>query len=405
MSRVIATVRGTKTARGKKGRQPSPRAIVALTAKIARASGLVKPRRKKLPKDPLESAKAANLRHVDDRGAGIGRKKTGKAFTFLRPDGKPVKDVVTLKRIRSLVIPPAWTNVWICPSADGHIQATGRDARGRKQYRYHPRFREIRDETKYERMLAFADALPVIRERVDHDLGSSGLTREKVLATVVRLLEITLIRVGNEEYARENSSFGLTTLRTRHVDVTGSNVRFHFRGKSGVEHAVEVHDRRVAKVVARCTDLPGQILFQYVDDDGNRCTVESAEVNAYLRDITGADFTAKDFRTWAGTVLAAAALSKIEREDDASATALKRNVVAAIKDVAARLGNTVAVCRRCYVHPEILDAYLASELAVEGSPPTLRGVPDQAKLSAWETAVLGLLRTRLGRRSKELRAA
>lgn len=402
MSRVVATVRGGK----KKGRRPSPASVVALTAKIARASGLVKPRRaKKLPTDPLESAKAANLRHVDDTLPGITRKKAGKAFTFLRADGSRVKDLPTLKRIRGLVIPPAWTNVWICPSADGHIQATGRDARGRKQYRYHPRFREIRDETKYERMLAFAEALPRIRKRVDEDLGTSGLTRQKILATVVRLLEITLIRVGNEEYARENSSFGLTTLRTRHVDVTGSNVRFRFRGKSGVEHALEVHDRRVAKVIARCTDLPGQVLFQYVDDDGSRCTVESAEVNAYIRDISGAEFTAKDFRTWAGTVLAAAALVKIEQEENASATALKRNVVAAIKDVAARLGNTAAVCKRCYVHPQILDAYLASELAVEAAPPTLRGVPDTATLSAWEGAVLELLRTRLARRTKELRAA
>lgn len=401
MSRVVATVRGRK----KKGRRPTPASVVALTAKIARASGLVKPRRKKLPTDPLESAKAANLRHVDDTSPGITRKKAGKSFTFVRPDGRTVKDLPTLKRIRGLVIPPAWTNVWICPSPDGHIQATGRDARGRKQYRYHPRFREIRDETKYERMLAFAEALPRIRKRVDEDLGTAGLTRQKILATVVRLLEITLIRVGNEEYARENSSFGLTTLRTRHVDVTGSNVRFRFRGKSGVEHALEVHDRRVAKVIARCTDLPGQVLFQYVDDDGSRCTVESAEVNAYIRDISGAEFTAKDFRTWAGTVLAAAALVKIEQEENASATALKRNVVAAIKDVAARLGNTAAVCKRCYVHPQILDAYLASELALEAAPPTLRGVPDTATLSAWEGAVLELLRTRLARRTKELRAA
>lgn len=357
-------------------------------------------RRKPLPLDPLASAALADLRYVDDTAPGIRRLPRGKGFTYQRADGSLVKDAATLRRIRSLVIPPAWKNVWICASPDGHIQATGRDARGRKQYRYHPRFRQIRDETKYERMLAFAAALPRIRAQVDEHLSLPGLVREKVLATVVRLLEITLIRVGNEEYARENASFGLTTLRTRHVDVTGSSIRFRFRGKSGKEHAVEVQDRRVARVVARCTDLPGQVLFQYLDDEGRPCCVESSDVNAYLRSLTdGGCFTAKDFRTWAGTVLAATALAKLTAEAG-SATALKRNVVLAITDVAARLGNTKTVCRKCYVHPEVVDAYLEGALALELTPPSLRAGAERAPaLSAEEAAVLAFLEARLARRA------
>lgn len=355
--------------------------------------------RRRLPTDPLESAKAADLRYVDDSGPGIRRLKHGKGFSYRRPDGSVVKDSATLRRIASLVIPPAWTNVWICASADGHIQATGRDARGRKQYRYHPRFRQIRDETKYERMVMFAQALPTIRARVDEDLRRPGLSREKVLASLVRLLEITLIRVGNEEYARENASFGLTTLRARHVDVEGTSIRFRFRGKSGVVHEVQVQDRRVAKVVARCTDLPGQVLFQYVDDEGVCRTVESSDVNAYLRQI--GEFTAKDFRTWAGTVLAAKALAVLVGE---SATALKKNVAQAIKTVAARLGNTAAVCRRCYVHPEVVDAYLEQQLALDELPPTVRN-PGAPELSATEKAVLELLCARASRRRMQLEAA
>lgn len=354
--------------------------------------------------DPLESAKAADLRYVDDSGPGIQRRAHGKSFRYLKPDGTPVKEAATLGRIRSLVIPPAWTNVWICPSPDGHIQATGRDARGRKQYRYHPRFRQVRDETKYVRMLAFAKGLPKIRRRVDADLSLPGLPREKVLATVVRLLEITLIRVGNEEYARENASFGLTTLRNRHVDVTGSAIKFHFRGKSGVEHKLEVHDRRIAKVVARCSDLPGQVLFQYVDDDGRPCTIESAEVNEYIRSISGADFTAKDFRTWAGTVLCAKQLQRLITEEEISIAARKKNVVQAIKEVSGRLGNTVAVCRKCYVHPEVVGAYLEDKLHIGEAPPsTRRGdmsvIADQ--LFAYETAVLAFLHSRLGAPEKK----
>ncbi|MDF2695022.1 MAG: topoisomerase [Labilithrix sp.] len=385
------------------------RRLVEWTARLARATGLARTRpRRPLPVDPLESAKAADLRYVDDSAPGIRRLARGKGFSYRRADGALVRDAATLRRIASLAIPPAWTSVWICPSPDGHVQATGRDARGRKQYRYHARFREIRDATKYERMLSFAEALPRIRARVDADLGKPGLVRDKVLATVVRLLEITLIRVGNEEYARENASFGLTTLRTRHVDVTGSSIRFRFRGKSGIQHAVEVHDRRVARVVARCTDLPGQLLFQYVDDDGEHCSVESSDVNAYLRGIAGADFTAKDFRTWAGTVLAASALHGIAagETEEVPVTSRKRNVVQAIKDVAQRLGNTVAVCRRCYVHPEVLGAYLDGELQLELTPPTLRGGEERAPaLSAEEVAVLSLLEARLGRRRSRLEAA
>ncbi len=374
---------------------------VKLSAEIAKATGLAKPRRRRvLSLDPLESAKAADLRYVDDTAPGITRKPHGKNFRYFRADGSPVKDEATLRRIRSLVIPPAWTQVWICAAPDGHIQATGRDAKGRKQYRYHPRFREIRDETKYARILAFAQALPKIRDQVDKDLSRPGLPREKVLATVVRLLEITLIRVGNEEYARENASFGLTTLRTRHVDVAGSAIRFHFRGKSGIDHKLEVHDRRVAKVVARCSDLPGQLLFQYVDENGELRSIESADVNEYIRGIAGTAFTAKDFRTWAGTVLAAKHLQRslVALEEATAATALKKNVVAAIKEVSSRLGNTVAVCRKCYVHPEIVGAYLDGKLVIDESPPeTARTAPDFEQLSAYETAVLAFLHDRIGR--------
>jgi DNA topoisomerase-1 len=363
--------------------------------------GLVRPLRKKpLPTDPALSAKAANCRYVDDSGPGIRRVKAAKGFKFLTPEGKTIRDRDVLARIKGLVIPPAWTNVWICPDPDGHIQATGRDVRGRKQYRYHWRFREVREETKYERMLQFADALPAIRAKVDEDLGQNGLTREKVLATVVRLLEITLIRVGNEEYARDNGSFGLTTMRTRHVDISGSTIKFHFRGKSGKDHAVKVQDRRLARVVQRCNDLPGEVLFQYVDDEGQRRSVESSDVNEYLRQISGSDFTAKDFRTWAGTVLAAQALKALAAFDTKAAA--KKNIVEAVKSVASRLGNTPSVCRKCYVHPQIFDAYLDGHL-VE----TLQQRAEQElreslpALSSEEAAVLMLLRDRLaGKRPK-----
>jgi DNA topoisomerase-1 len=306
-----------------------------------------------------------------------------------------VKDSETLGRIRSLAIPPAWTNVWICPHANGHLQATGRDARRRKQYRYHARWREVRDEVKYGLLIAFAEALPRIRERTDADLRRPGLPREKVLAAVVQLLEKTLIRVGNEEYARDNGSIGLTTMRDGHAKVAGSSVRFEFRGKSGVGHAIDLLDRRLARIIKACRDLPGYELFQYIDDDRARQVIDSADVNEYLREISGQDFTAKDFRTWAGTVLAAQALATIERfRSNAEA---KRNVVKAIESVAKRLGNTKAVCRKCYIHPAILDAYM------EGA--TIRTIKARARaartgtaLNAEENAVVGMIEGRLRRK-------
>ena len=309
----------------------------------------------------VEAAREAGLRYATDARRGIRRHRAGRGFRYVGPDGEPVADELELKRIRKLAIPPAWTEVWISPDPRGHLQATGRDAKGRKQYRYHERFREIRDETKYERMLDFAKTLPKIRARVDADLRAPKLTREKVLATVVRLLETTLIRVGNEEYAKENRSYGLTTLRERHVDVDGSRVRFRFRGKSGKEHDVDVRDRRVARVIKQLQELPGQELFRYLDDDGEVRTVDSADVNAYLREITGEEFSAKDFRTWAGTVLAAQALAAFEHVDNVRIA--RKRVTEAVERVAARLGNTRTVCRKCYIHPAILDAYLEGDLA------------------------------------------
>jgi DNA topoisomerase I len=310
--------------------------------------------------DPVLSAKEAGLRYVSDAEPGIARKKAGKGFRYVDAEGKPVRDEKALQRIRSLVIPPAWTGVWICSDARGHLQATGRDARGRKQSRYHPRWRTFRDETKFGRMLQFGTALRGIRTRLEEDLTLPGLPRDKVLATILRLMERTLIRVGNEEYARQNKSYGLTTMRAKHVEVNGSKVLFRFRGKSGKQHAVGVEDRRLARIVRRCQDLPGYELFEYLDDLGESHKVTSADVNDYLRTISGEDFTAKDFRTWAGTVLASRALR--EFEESASETEAKRHVVDAIKAVAQRLGNTPAVCRKCYVHPALLDWYLAGKL-------------------------------------------
>lgn len=302
----------------------------------------------------------ADLHYVDGTEPGFTRRpaKDG-GFDYYDTDGKRIREAETLARIRSLAIPPAYTDVWICADPRGHLQATGRDARGRKQYRYHPRWREARDANKYERMLAFAAALPKIRARVARDLARPAMPREKVLATVVRLLDTTLIRVGNVDYARENRSYGLTTLRDRHVKVSATEVRFRFRGKSGVEHDVTVHDARIAKIVRRCMDLPGHNLFQYLDSDGTRRTVSSTDINAYLQAIAGSEFSAKDYRTWAGTVFALSALSAREFETQTEA---RRHIVDIIKDVARRLGNTPAVCRKCYVHPAVLSAYEAGEL-------------------------------------------
>ncbi len=289
---------------------------------------------------------------------GIRRIGRSHRVRYVDASGQTVAERDTLQRIRALVIPPAWTNVWICPHPLGHLQATGRDARGRKQYRYHARWREVRDEVKYGRLLAFARILPRIRERTTADLGRPGLPREKVVATVVQLLEKTLIRVGNDEYARENRSFGLTTLEERHATVYGSTVRFEFRGKSGVSHSVDLSDRRIARIVKACRDLPGHELFQYVDGEGARQAIDSADVNAYLRDVSGEDFTAKDFRTWAGTVIVAKELAQTSRKEaPASKTAVKRTILRAIETAADRLGNTVSVCRKCYIHPAILTCY------------------------------------------------
>jgi DNA topoisomerase I len=346
-------------------------------------------------KDPVASAKVAGLHYSTDTRPGIRRVKRGKAFSYLRSDGRPVRDPATLERIRSLVIPPAWRNVWISPDPRGHLQVTGLDARGRKQYRYHPRWREVRDETKYNRMLAFGRALPLIRRRTQADLRRSGLPREKVLAAVVQLLEKTFIRVGNDEYARENHSYGLTTMRDGHVRIDGSKVKFIFRGKSGVEHDLELDDRRLARIVKQCRDLPGQELFQYRDEQGQVVDIGSSDVNAYLQDITGRDFTSKDFRTWAGTVLAATLLREYESFD--SQARAKKNIVRAVEEVARKLGNTKTVCRKCYIHPAIFDAYLDGTIAKAVAQRAERTAKSIGRMTAAEAAVLGLLQRRLAK--------
>jgi DNA topoisomerase I len=338
--------------------------------------------------DPVESAEAAGLRYISDDEPGIHRRKRGKGFSYVDPQGRTIRDPRLLARIRKLAIPPAWTEVWICSRPNGHLQATGRDARGRKQYRYHADWRSFRDETKFGRMVAFGEALPKIREQVEHDLALDGLPREKVLATVVKLLETTLIRIGNKEYARDNNSFGLTTLRNRHVDVAGSWLRFEFRGKSGKDQAVEIRDRRLARIVRQCRDLPGHRLFQYLDNEGIRQSVSSEDVNTYLRETAGEDFTAKDFRTWGGTVLALSAL--LEAEGGGTAKEASQAVVDAIKRVASNLGNRPAICRKYYVHPAVIEAFL------EGSLPKMTTAAeaadeDPAGLRWLETQVLSLL--------------
>ena len=296
------------------------------------------------------------MRYVSDAIPGFARIATKSGFRYLDVNGKSLRDQAALDRIKSLVIPPAWSDVWICPWDNGHIQAIGRDAKRRKQYRYHPRWRSVRDAVKYERMIHFASALPEIRRQVDAALNLPGLPREKVLATIVYLLQVTLMRIGNEEYARTNHSFGLTTLRNRHVRIDGTDVEFAFRGKSGVQHKIKVHDPRLTRIIRRTRELPGQELFQYIDDDGEPHSIGSADVNDYLRMLTDDDYTAKDFRTWFGTMLAALALLEYEVGD--SETQAKKNITRAIEMVAARLGNTPAICRKCYVHPFVLDAYL-----------------------------------------------
>ena len=345
-------------------------------------------------KDPLLCARSAGLRYITDGTKGIQRKRVGQKFRYIAPDDTPVRDAETLQRIRSLAIPPAYTDVWICTSPKGHLQATGRDARGRKQYRYHPRWREVRDESKHGRMIAFGHSLPKIRKACQEHMGLRRLPREKVLATIVRLLEMTLIRIGNEEYARSNQSYGLTTMRNRHLKVKGSKLEFAFKGKSGKRFKIDLQDRRLARIVKKCQDLPGQDLFEYIDDEGGLHRIGSSDVNASLREVSGEDITAKDFRTWYATVLAAMALEEIESVDSEAAS--KRNIVRAIEHVAERLGNTPAVCRKSYVHPAILEAYQHGSL-----PPIVRERAKQelarelAELPPEETAVLAFLKKRL----------
>jgi DNA topoisomerase-1 len=340
-----------------------------------------------LPSDPVESARIAGLRYVSDELSGIRRKRRGDGFTYINPNGKAVRDKGTLARIRSLVIPPAWTGVWISPVREGHLQAVGIDARGRKQYRYHPLYRKVRDATKFTRMVAFGLVLPKIRERAEHDIRLQGLPRERVLATIVQLLEQTCIRVGNEEYTKQNESFGLTTLRDEHVEIDGPTIRFRFRGKSGQEHDVELHDRRLAKIVFACQSIPGQELFQCIDAGGEYRKISSGDVNDYLREITGEDFTAKDFRTWVGTTQAALVLEAMGPGETQNAS--KKNIVAAIKETAAKLGNRPATCKKYYVHPAILDAYQNGTLfdvLAEAKPEQTRFGPKRE-----EVAIMRLL--------------
>jgi DNA topoisomerase-1 len=352
---------------------------------LARAS-------KALPPD--ESAKVAGLRYVnDERMPGIRRIGSKTRVRYVDPRGRTIADRAEIQRIRSLAIPPAWTDVWICPDPRGHLQATGRDARGRKQYRYHARWREVRDEVKYGRLIAFAQTLPRIRARVEADVKRRGLPREKVLAAVVQLLEKTLIRVGNEEYARENKSFGLTTMRDQHARVRGGSVRFEFRGKSGIGHAVDLRDARLARIVKACRDLPGYELFQYIDVNGRRQAIGSGDVNGYLREISGQDFTAKDFRTWAGTVLAAQALAAVEAST--SNADAKRKIAAAVESVAKRLGNTKAVCRKCYIHPAILDAYVDGATIETVKARASRLAASGRSLTGEELAVVNMIERRL----------
>ncbi len=334
------------------------------------------------------AARSAGLTYTSDERPGIRRLRAGRGFRYVRAGGAPVRDPETLERIRRLAIPPAYRDVWISPDPNGHVQATGRDARGRKQYRYHLRWREVRDGTKFDRMIAFGHALPAIRRRVERDLDAHGLPRGKVLALVVRLLEDTCIRVGSREYARDNESYGLTTLLDEHADVAGSRILFEFRGKRGKEHRCEIRDRRVARLVARCQDLPGEHLFQYVDEEGEHGAVESGDVNAYLRDATGEEFTAKDFRTWMGTLLAAEAL--LSAEPAPSARRRRVQINAAIDAVAARLHNARAACRKYYVHPSLLRAFDEGELAASFARAASRA-PRIRGLSAFERALVAFL--------------
>ena len=346
--------------------------------------------------DGRDAAEAAGLVYVTSDEAGLSRRRAGRGFHYVDTSGGKVRDPSTLQRIRALAIPPAWTQVWICADPNGHLQAVGQDEKGRRQYRYHAKFRDVREGVKFAHMMAFAEALPALRRQVRADMARPGLGREKVLATVVYLLETTMIRVGNSAYAKENKSYGLTTLLNRHVQIDGAALKFHFKGKNGRTWRLGLRDRRVARIVKSCQELPGQLLFQYIDDAGERLQVTSADVNAYLKRISGADLTAKDFRTWAGTVLAAMALAELEEVD--SQARAKKNVTKAIERVSARLGNTPAICRKCYVHPEIVSAYLDGDLLLEVQK-HIHAEPryDLASLRPEEAAVLSFLHTRVAR--------
>ncbi|MFY9587427.1 MAG: DNA topoisomerase IB [Actinomycetota bacterium] len=353
--------------------------------------------RRKRTVAPEAAAREAGLVYVDDREPGIGRARSGRGFRYTTPDGKTIRDAKVIARIKALAVPPAWKDVWICSSPRGHIQATGRDARGRKQYRYHSLWRETRDRTKYDRIVPFGEALPAIRKRVREGLSLQGLPREKVLAAVVRLLDVSYLRIGGARYAKENGSFGLTTMRDRHAEVSGGTIRFEFVGKGGKRRTVDVSDPRIARIVKRCQDIPGQQLFQYLEEDGTRRPIASDDVNAYLREISGEDFTAKDFRTWAGTVLALRALAPMEAGESDAQT--RRSVNEAVEVVAGELGNTVAVCRACYVHPAVIEAYADGSLAnLRIGRVRTKGLASSDRLRPHEAALLRLLRGPAARR-------
>jgi DNA topoisomerase-1 len=324
-----------------------------------------------MPDSTVIAQLPSDLHYVDDTQVGFSRKTLRGKFVYFDTDGQRIRDQAEINRINALVIPPAYTEVWICADPRGHLQATGRDARGRKQYRYHPRWREIRNENKYSRMIEFGLALPKVRKQLEVQLATPGMGRDKVMATVISLLDATLIRIGNSQYARDNRSYGLTTLRNKHVEVKGNAILFQFRGKSGVEHQVRINDRRLARIIKRCMELPGQNLFQYLDDNGDRHTVSSSDINAYLHSLTGADFTAKDYRTWAGSALALSILRTLQWEPEADA---KNHIVEMVKEVARQLGNTPAVCRRCYIHPAVLEGFLLGELTRLPQPRQRRGL-------------------------------
>ena len=383
---------GGRGAPGAKRRSPRAPIIPSPALKKVAASAILD--------DPIAAARAARLRHVSDDSPGITRHQAQHGFDYRDIHGELISDIETLSRIKSLAIPPAWTDVWICPFPNGHIQATGRDARGRKQYRYHPRWRETRDETKYHRMMVFSRVLPRIRARVEADLRRRGLLRERVLAAIVRLMELTLFRVGNEEYSKTNHSFGLTTLRRRHAIIAGDQIRLSFRGKAGIRQEGRITDRRLARIVRNCRDLPGYELFQYLDEDGNPHTVDSADVNEYLREISGEEITAKDFRTWAGTHLAAMALQELSEINGDMAA--KSTIVRAVEHVAKHLGNTAAVCRKCYIHPAILEGYLDGTLLHTLAARTHTYLNENIDgMTAEEAAVIAFLQTRIENLAQE----